>query len=160
MVGFLSFGTALTLLDVAFKNRIEAGDDGEFPKELKKSKGYVRLYKNHNPGFSFGVLKKYPRAVELVPLCMESALAGVWVYLMGKKGKFLEKTALTLTLAGGASNLYDRFCRGYVVDYFSIQWKLFKKVVFNLGDIFIFLGAALFALSEGAECLWKKGDKR
>ena len=70
---------------------------------------------------------------------------GAWAYVIGKKGRVLEKTALTLVLAGGASNLYDRLKRGYVVDYFSIQWKKLKKVVFNLGDIFIFAGSALFA---------------
>ena len=59
--------------------------------------------------------------------------------------------ALTLVLAGGASNLYDRLKRGYVVDYFSIQWKKLKKVVFNLGDIFIFAGSALFAAVQLVE---------
>ena len=58
---------------------------------------------------------------------MLSAVAGAWAYVIGKKGRVLEKTALTLVLAGGASNLYDRLKRGYVVDYFSIQWKKLKK---------------------------------
>ena len=40
---------------------------------------------------------------------------------------------------------------GYVVDYFSIQWKQLKKVVFNLGDIFIFAGSALFAAVQLVE---------
>ena len=73
----------------------------------------------------------------MVPVCMLSAVAVHGAYVIGKKGRVLEKTALTLVLAGGASNLYDRLKRGYVVDYFSIQWKKLKKVVFNLGDIFI-----------------------
>lgn len=153
MFGFLTFGTTLTFLDLALKQQIESRDDGEFPKDLKESNGRIRLYKNHNSGFSFGVLKKCPRAVELIPLCMESALAGAWLYLMGRKGRFLEKTALTLTLAGGASNVFDRLKRGYVVDYFSIQWKALKKVVFNLGDIFIFLGTAFFLLSQIVDCI-------
>ena len=80
-----------------------------------------------------------------------SAVAGAWAYVIGKKGRVLEKTALTLVLAGGASNLYDRLKRGYVVDYFSIQWKKLKKVVFNLGDIFIFAGSALFAAVQLVE---------
>lgn len=82
---------------------------------------------------------------------MLSAVAGAWAYVIGKKGRVLEKTALTLVLAGGASNLYDRLKRGYVVDYFSIQWKKLKKVVFNLGDIFIFAGSALFAAVQLVE---------
>ena len=88
-------------------------------------------------------MKESPKLVEMVPVCMLSAVAGAWAYVIGKKGRVLEKTALTLVLAGGASNLYDRLKRGYVVDYFSIQWKKLKKVVFNLGDIFIFAGSAV-----------------
>lgn len=96
-------------------------------------------------------MKEYPKLVELIPVCTLSAVAGVWAYVIGKKGRVLEKTALTLVLAGGASNLYDRIRRGYVVDYFSIQWKQLKKVVFNLGDIFIFAGSALFAAVQLVE---------
>ena len=83
--------------------------------------------------------------MELVPLCLASGIAGAWTYLMGTKGKFMEKLALTLTLAGGVSNVYDRMVRGYVGDYFSIRWKGLKKVVFNLGDLFVFTGAILVA---------------
>lgn len=109
------------------EKEIEARPDEEFPKTVKESGGLIRLYKNHNPGFSFGFMKEYPKLVELIPVCMLSAVAGAWAYVIGKKGRVLEKTALTLVLAGGASNLYDRLKRGYVVDYFSIQWKKLKK---------------------------------
>ena len=151
MFGFLTFGTTLALTDLAVKKEIEARPDKEFPKTVKESSGLIRLYKNHNPGFSFGFMKEYPKLVELIPVCTWSAVAGVWAYVIGKKGRVLEKTALTLVLAGGASNLYDRLKRGYVVDYFSIQWKKLKKVVFNLGDIFIFAGSALFAAVQFVE---------
>ena len=43
---------------------------------------------------------------------------------------------------------YDRLKRGYVVDYFSIRCKYLEKVVFNLGDFFIFAGSALIAASD------------
>ena len=61
-----------------------------------------------------------------------------------------KKRMPTLTLAGGVSNLYDRMKRGYVVDYFSFQWKALKTVVFNLGDLFIFAGAFLMAAGTAA----------
>lgn len=152
MLGFFSFGTSLTILDQACKNRIEAQKDETFPRDLEESRGWIRLYKNHNPGFSFGFMKG-SKAVELVPLCMNSALAGVWAYLMGTRGKILEKTAITLTLAGGLSNLYDRYARGYVVDYFSIQWKSLKKVVLNIGDICIILGSVLLIAGQAVEMI-------
>lgn len=159
MLGFLTFGTTLTFMDLALKNQIEAQDAAEFPKDLKESKGWIRLYRNHNPGFSFGFFKEWPKAVEMIPLCFTSALAGAWTYLMGRRGRFVEKLALTLALAGGISNLYDRMKRGYVVDYFSIQWKALKKVVFNLGDIFILTGAALTVLVEFVDLIRDMGNK-
>ncbi|MCI8510777.1 MAG: signal peptidase II [Lachnospiraceae bacterium] len=156
MFGFLTFGTTLTFLDLALKGQIEAQEKEKFPRELSGSRGLIKLYQNHNPGFSFGFLKEKPRAVELVPLCITSALAGMWTYVCSCRGRLLKKLGLTLALAGGVSNLYDRMKRGYVVDYFSIQWGLLKKVVFNLGDICILLGAALFMLSEMLECAKEK----
>ena len=66
MFGFLTFGTTLTFLDQAFKARIEKEEKGTFPRELAISKGKIKLYQNHNEGFSFGILKG-SRAVQLVP---------------------------------------------------------------------------------------------
>ena len=37
-----------------------------------------------------------------------------------------------------------------MVDYFSFQWKALKKVVFNLGDLFILAGAFLMAAGTAA----------
>lgn len=159
MFGFLTFGTLLAFLDLAVKNQIEGEDDGKFPREIPESKGMIWLYKNHNPGFSFGVLKERPKFVERIPLCLVSGLAGAWFYLMGTKGRFLKKTALTLALAGGVSNLCDRLLRGYVVDYFSIRYKALKKVVFNLGDFFIGAGVLLYLAAELFEALRDAGMK-
>lgn len=68
MFGFLTFGTTLALTDLAVKKEIEARPDEEFPKTVKESGGLIRLYKNHNPGFSFGFMKEYPKLVEMVPV--------------------------------------------------------------------------------------------
>lgn len=156
MLGFLTFGTTLAFADLACKAQIEAQDNETFPRELEGTKGKIWLYKNHNPGFSFGFLKEYPRAVWTVPLCVTSALAGMWVYVCSLRGQFMNKLALTFALAGAASNLYDRLKRGYVVDYFSVRWKFLKKVVFNLGDLFILKGACLLILSEIVEVVREK----
>ena len=149
MFGFLTFGTTLVFLDQAFKARIEKEEKETFPRELSGSKGRIKLYKNHNEGFSFGFLKG-TRAVQLVPLCVTSAFAGAWTYLMGTRGRILEKLALTFTLAGGISNLYDRMKRGYVVDYIGFQTSDEKltKITYNLGDFFLAAGSILILLSE------------
>lgn len=139
---------ALATADQFLKQAIEKDKEGVFPRELHGSKGKILLYRNHNSGFSFGFLKEYPDLIRAVPLAGLSAFGGILGFLSVRKGYFLHKASLCLILAGGASNLYDRIVRGHVVDYFSIQWKHLKKLVLNLGDVFIFLGAFLFALSE------------
>ena len=60
------------------------------------------------------------------------------MWLMQKKGHVLEKLAVSVTLAGALSNLHDRLVRGYVVDYFSVNWKGLKKIIFNLGRYLYF----------------------
>ena len=152
MFGFLTLGTTLTFMDQAFKAKIEEQKDESFPRELEGSKGKIKLYKNHNKGFRLGLFKG-TKAVETIPLYLNSGLAGIRFYLMGTKGRILEKLAVTLTLAGGISNLYDRMKRGYVVDYFSFEWKFLKKLVFNLGDLFIYLGSVMMLIASLIDAL-------
>ena len=146
---------SLAVLDQAVKKEIEREEDAAFPRDLPCARGWIRIHKNHNPGFPFGVMKENPDLVKGIPALTASAVLGALGMLLLRKGSTGQKIGLSVVLAGAASNLYDRFRRGYVVDYFSIQWKSLKKVVFNLGDMFIFLGSALLVISQAAE-IFKK----
>lgn len=141
----------IVLVDLGIKSAIEEAEPSEFPKELKGSKGLIMLYRNHNDGFPMGVFRDRPDLVKNVPLAVLSAVAGIFFWLFPKKGYWAEKAGTCLVLGGGLSNLYDRMKRGYVVDYFSIHFKKLKKVVFNLGDICIFLGAGILLVSQIVE---------
>lgn len=66
-----------------------------------------------------------------------------------KQGKQLFSLGMALILGGGASNLFDRVKRGYVVDYLGLP-KI-KNIVFNLSDLFIFLGSILILTGEWKE---------
>lgn len=153
------FLTAVTaLVDLGIKEVIEKTDGEKFPMELEGTKGIVMLHKNHNDGLPFGFLRERTKLVRQIPFVMASATAGIFAWLYPRKGYVPEKLGLALVLGGGLSNLTDRMRRGYVVDYFSIQWKALKKVVFNLGDIFIFLGTFFIVVSELLETF--KGEKQ
>lgn len=147
---------SIAALDLCLKEAVEKQDDKDFPRELRGSRGMVILYKNHNPGFSFGALKEYPEVVKAIPLAVTSALAGAFVWLLPRGGQMAAKIGLAVTLGGAISNLFDRLFRGYVVDYFSVQWKGLKKVVLNLGDICIFIGTAILLLNEFTDSIRKK----
>ena len=78
--------------------------------------------------------------------------AGVGVLLAGIAGVLLFSTALSparvialsLMLAGGGSNLFDRLTHGgMVVDYVTLGAGGLRTGIFNLADMLIMLGASL-----------------
>ena len=77
-------------------------------------------------------------------VCLAAALTVLFVVTLGNAGKELLKWGLTLLLGGAYSNTYDRLVRKYVVDYvsFNVPFGL-RKVIFNIGDFCILLGALL-----------------
>ncbi len=138
----------LAAVDLYFKNLIEKQEPGSFPRPLVHTKEKIMLHHNHNAGFPFGFLQKHGAVVRTVPLVIVSGLTGVLCYLIPKEGKTLQKVSLAMVIGGALSNLYDRLVRRYVVDYFSFQLGSLKKVVFNLGDIFVFLGSGILMALE------------
>lgn len=113
--------------------------------------GRVKLRKLHNKGIMLGKFSDDPDKVKVGTGIATGLILLQWLILLTKKGSGWHKTVSTLITAGAVSNYTDRLTRGYVVDYFSVmatrifrsEKKFFKKIeslVFNLGDIFIFLG--------------------
>ncbi|MCI8726039.1 MAG: signal peptidase II [Hungatella sp.] len=150
---FILLTATVLLMDLGIKFTIENADPSLFPRTIEKTKGLIMLHRNHNEGFPFGALKEKKELVKQLPLAVVSAVAGIFAWLFPRKGYIVEKAGLALIIGGGLSNLYDRMKRGYVVDYFSIRWKGLKKVVFNLGDICVFLGAAILLAAELARTI-------
>ena len=134
---------ALSSLDLGIKWLIEQEKPEEFPKPLPHAKGKILLYRNHNAGFPFGFLEQHGELVRMLPLAVISGLAGFLTAILPQKDKKVQKLGIAIILGGAISNLYDRVVRRYVVDYFSIQCGKLKGVVFNLGDIFVFLGSGI-----------------
>lgn len=145
---FLGLMAGLFGLDLFLKGKTEAGKAEDYPRDLEGTSGKIRLYRNHNEGFCFGLLKQNKELVKNVPLAFTSAVTGVFLWLLTRKGRFIDKLGFTFVTAGALSNLFDRMKRGYVVDYFSFQFGWLKKVVFNIGDLCIFLGTFLLTISE------------
>lgn len=150
MIAVLTAGLALG--DLALKWLIERQDPEQFPRPLKHTKGKILLYRNHNAGFPFGFMERYGELVRTIPLVIISALGSVLYCLCADADRTTEKTVqklgLAVLLGGALSNLFDRYVRRYVVDYFSIQVGALKKVVFNLGDMFVFLGSGILLCLE------------
>ena len=75
---------------------------------------------------------------------------------------------LTLFLAGGASNWFDRATRGSVVDFISVGLGPVRTGIFNVADVAILLGVALVMIEEVApascraapRCTSRRGPRR
>ena len=53
-----------------------------------------------------------------------------------------------LILSGALSNAIDRLQFGYVIDYFTVVYGRLKRIIFNLGDWFLFVGMTLWSAAE------------
>ena len=83
-----------------------------------------------------------------------AALLAVIIYIAVKRPKNpLIMTSLTMILAGGTGNLYDRIVLNGVRDFFD--FRIINFAVFNIADIFVVCGALLLALY-----LWLSDEKK
>jgi signal peptidase II len=130
----------LTCIDIVIKYAINSMDNKDLPRNIANK---IEIDKFHNKGLPFGKLKENQRVVKYIPVFITSVLIGGLSFLLPQKGKKIKKLSLSLIIAGSLSNIFDRFTRGYVVDYIRIKVKGLDKVIFNLGDIFIVLGSLM-----------------
>ena len=106
----------------------------------------ITIKKSVNKGLIMNNLEEKPRWV----LSWVSAMLGMTAYIylltLGKKHRKIKRLGLALMVGAAASNLYDRITKGGVTDYFVI--KGIPKIVFNLSDLVIILGAVISVLGE------------
>lgn len=95
-----------------------------------------------------GLGEKRNSLVAACSVVLTVCLSLVFLGSLGKKGKALLQAGLSLLLGGAYSNTYDRLKRKYVVDYCSLNvgWEPLRRVVFNLSDLCIMVGALLLVL--------------
>lgn len=134
-------------LDFGIKHYVDTHRDLKEKTPVLNGKIIIRKY--YNKGAALNFLEKQPQVMRKIQTVLMAAVGGSFLILLPKKGMVGKKTALGFILGGGTSNLYDRYKKGHVVDYFSFhsKWKRFSNIVFNISDFFIFLGSALLLFS-------------
>lgn len=130
------------LIENKIKQYIE--DTKVMHKSEKILNGNIILERYHNKGIMLNIMQNNVKLVKIICTSLLGILLIVFALVIPSKGNRLLKLGLSLLLGGAISNVYDRFKRGYVVDYFS--FKFLKKIVFNISDICIFLGSFMVAL--------------
>lgn len=143
---FVSLIVGIFLGDNYLKERMER----QLPpgKDQEVWGGRLLLRKHHNPGVMLGMGRKQGRLVTILSLLL-SAFAGLlFVCSLSIYGSNLLRAGLSLLLGGAFSNTYDRLKQQYVTDYvsFNVKWKPLRRLVFNMSDFCIILGAMLSAL--------------
>ena len=98
---------------------------------------YVR-----NTGAAFSMLSGQRIFLILLPLLIIAAIL-VFVIVKKPKNKLL-LLSLSMIASGGIGNLIDRIRFGYVIDFFD--FRLINFPVFNVADIFVTVGAAIFII--------------
>ncbi len=143
---YLLIAAGIFVLDFFVKRYVDA--HRKLMEETPVLKGKVIIRKYYNKGAALNFLAKRPQKMKKLQTVLMAAVGGSFFVLLFQKGKRGVKTALAMILGGGASNLYDRFTKGHVVDYFSFRsrHKYLSGIIFNLSDFFVFFGAALLVL--------------
>lgn len=136
------------LLDLGIKNWVEKeGTEGE---ERAIGGGHLLLRKYHNKGAFLNAGEKKRKLVAFLSVVLTLAMTVVFLVTFSFRGSRLLKTGLALLLGGAYSNSYDRLYRHYVVDYvsFPVKNKAIRRIVFNISDFCIMIGALCMALGS------------
>ena len=153
MIGIV-FGIVPTLIlvDLILKNLAEARlKEGESREVLG---GHLLIRKVYNRGMCLNAMDDRPDLVKKISLGASLSVTLYLIYcLFRQKNRRLKQAGLVLMAAGGWSNTIDRCLRHYVVDYFGfgVKWEKLKKVTFNLGDMFLFIGGILVAIGSAGK---------
>lgn len=136
---FLILAVAIFITDYFIKDYIEKNK--KLQEEETILNGKIIITKYHNKGAILNFLEHRKETVVTISGILFGMILMFFVVLLPQRRKEVLKFAIACILGGAASNLYDRVKRGYVVDYFSFSFL--KKVIFNISDLFIFLGCFL-----------------
>lgn len=103
----------------------------------------------HNVGAAWGIFGGATTALGFFSLLV-CALLLVYLFMLAPDSPKLASCGLALVFAGGVGNAIDRFLLGYVVDFIEPVFVDFP--VFNIADIGVTCGFALFFISLLLEC--------
>ena len=136
-------GVGAFLTDQFFKSQVEKD-------KIETGRQYfgdlITIKKSVNKGLIMNSLEEKPRWVLSWVSAMFGMTAYIYLLTLGKKNRKIKRLGLALMVGAAASNLYDRIKKGGVTDYFVI--KGVPKIIFNLSDIVIILGAVISVIGE------------
>ena len=131
-------------IEIFVKDYIEHNQ--AYCKETKILKGKVSITKQYNTGCCMNFLENKAKLVRNISTGVLLSVILFFFWKLPRKGEHVLKLGLAFVLGGALSNIADRIYKGHVIDYLIFNVKKLKKIVFNIGDLFIFLGTILIML--------------
>lgn len=140
---YLLLTMGVFFLDFAVKNYMD--EKYALKTRHPRFKNKIVIEKYYNKGAAFNFLAKKPEWMKYIHTVIFALVGVFYIRLLQKPGRRAAKIGIALLTGGGLSNLYDRCRKGHVVDYFRINVgiKRFRRLIFNISDFFIFIGALL-----------------
>lgn len=104
----------------------------------------LRLLYHENDGAAWGMFSGRASLLSIITLLSTIALIYCFFKVPDDK-KYIPLRIIIVSIAAGAigNNLFDRIIHGYVIDF--IYFELIDFPVFNVADMYIVIGTALFA---------------
>ncbi|PLY10117.1 MAG: lipoprotein signal peptidase [Arcobacter sp.] len=115
----------------------------------------ISLVLAYNYGVAFSMLEFLKEYLKFIQLAL---IVAIFVYLYFNKEVFLKYyIPISMLLAGGLSNILDRFTYGAVVDY--VYWHCgFDFAIFNFADVIIDISIVLILYMQYKQ--YKEDKKR
>jgi signal peptidase II len=110
----------------------------------------IRLTYAENTGGFLSIGSDMPPALRTTVFTVATGAVLLVLAVMAwrQRGSGWHAAAFSLFIAGGASNWFDRVSAGRVVDFLNVGVGWLRTGVFNVADVAIMLGVALFVYAE------------
>lgn len=145
---YLLMTAGIFLLDFNIKRIV----DKRYERKVRHPKlnNLIIMEKYYNDGAALNFMAKRPRLLRALHTAVLFSIGIIYYLILRIPEKRVCKTGMAFLAGGGLSNLYDRYTKGHVVDYFHINAgpERFRRVIFNISDFFIFIGAFLAAVGD------------
>jgi len=120
-------------------SKLKAGD------VVSCCRNIVKLTLVKNSGAAFGILKSRQLLLKVITVPIIVVMTYFLIYFTVMEICMEVAVPLVFVLGGAVGNLIDRFRYNYVVDFITFKFK--GCPVFNIADVFIFLGAIVFVIN-------------
>ena len=141
----LLFGTAAALVALDQWTKQWATANLAYHEPVRVVGDFVRLTYTRNPGIAFGLFAghRFPFYV----FSILASLAVIGLFLRHAHMSLARQLSLAFILGGAIGNLIDRVTTGLVVDFILLSWGRLEFYVFNVADVAVTTGVALFAIA-------------